>query len=67
MRGERPTPIPPAEQIWRWIHDDGETLQTLWAKIRTPAIREELKRQLEQQAKEARAPKVVTTPVVCGG
>lgn len=60
---DRPHPLTPAEQIAEWRRE-GETLQTLVAKIRTPAIRAELTRQLAIQAAEAQAPKVVTTPVI---
>lgn len=64
---ERPKPLTPVEQVRIWLVE-GETLQTLARKIRTPAIKDEIQRQLVQQATEARAPKAnLTTAVVCGG
>jgi hypothetical protein len=65
---DRPHPLTPAEQIERW-RAEGETLQTLLVKIRTPAIRKELQRQLALQAKEALAPKagVTNAAVIAGG
>ena len=66
MRGERLHPLTPDEQVRRWLAE-GETLQTLHRKIRTPEIRVEIDKQLAQQAKEARAPKPVVNPIIASG
>jgi hypothetical protein len=63
---ERPHPLPPEEQIARWLHE-GATLKELARKIRTPALKDEIAKRLAQQAKEATAPKPVTTIAVTGG
>lgn len=63
--GIREDPLTPAEQVERWRRE-GQTLQALARKIRTPELQAEIQRCLAQQAKEARAPKAVT-PVVTGG
>lgn len=64
--GERLDPLSPEAQIALWLRE-GQTLKQLQARIRTPALREEIAKRLAQQAKEAQAPKPVTSVAVTGG